>query len=50
MKKYVTDERAGVKYELVGDYYFIAGADEPEQESIGIWGQFPVFSVIRTRK
>ena len=28
-------------YELVGDYYLIAGEDEPEQEQepIGIWGQ-----------
>lgn len=29
----------GWKYELVGDYYLIAGDDEPEQEPIGIWGQ-----------
>ena len=39
MEKYITDERTGLKYELVGDYYLIAGEDEPEQESIGIWGQ-----------
>ena len=39
MDKYITDERTGLKYELVGDYYLIAGDDEPEQESIGIWGQ-----------
>ena len=39
MKQYITDERTGLKYELVGDYYLIAGEDEPEQESIGIWGQ-----------
>ena len=39
MEKYITDERTGLKYELVGDYYLIAGDDEPEQESIGIWGQ-----------
>ena len=39
MKKYITDERTGLKYELVGDYYLIAGDDEPEQEPIGIWGQ-----------
>ena len=25
-----TDERTGLKYELVGDYYLIAGDDEPE--------------------
>ena len=36
-----TDERTGLKYELVGDYYLIAGDDEPdeEQKPIGIWGQ-----------
>lgn len=39
MEKYITDERTGLKYELVGDYYLIAGEDEPEQRSIGIWGQ-----------
>ena len=25
--------------ELVGDYYLIAGNDEPEERPIGIWGQ-----------
>ena len=39
MEKYITDERTGLKYELVGDYYLIAGDDEPEQEPIGVWGQ-----------
>ena len=41
MEKYITDERTGLKYELIGDYYLIAGDDEPEQEQepIGIWGQ-----------
>lgn len=40
MEKYITDERTGLKYELVGDYYLIAGDDEPEEErSIGVWGQ-----------
>ena len=41
MEKYITDERTGLKYELVGDYYIIAGDDEPEEEQkpIGIWGQ-----------
>ena len=38
MEKYITDERTGLKYELVGDYYFIAGDAEPEQCPIGIWG------------
>ena len=39
MEKYITDERTGLKYELVGDYYFIAGGDYPEERHIGIWGQ-----------
>ena len=41
MEKYITDERTGLKYELVGDYYIIAGDDEPEedQKPIWIWGQ-----------
>ena len=39
-EKYITDERTGLKYELVGDYYLIAGDDEPEEnQPIGIWGQ-----------
>ena len=40
MERFVTDERAGLKYELVGDYYLIAGDDEPEEDQpIGVWGQ-----------
>ena len=39
MDKFITDERTGLKYELVGDYYLIVGEDEPEQKPIGIWGQ-----------
>ena len=41
MEKYITDERTGLQYELVGDYYLIAGDDEPEerQTPIGIWGK-----------
>ena len=41
MEKYIIDERTGLKYELVGDYYIIAGDGEPEEEQkpIGIWGQ-----------
>ena len=39
MGKYITDERTGLKYELVGDYYLIAGDDEPEERPSGIWGQ-----------
>lgn len=40
LPKYITDERTGIKYELVGDYYLIAGDDEPEDNRpIGRWGR-----------
>ena len=40
MEKYITDERTGLKYELVGDYSLVVGEDEPEEDQpIGIWGQ-----------
>ena len=41
LPKYITDERTGIKYELIGDYYFIAGDDdEPEDNrQIGRWGR-----------
>lgn len=40
MERFITDERTGLRYELVGDYYLIAGDDEPEEDRpIGIWGQ-----------
>ncbi len=41
MEKYITDERTGLRYKLIGDIYYIAGDDETEteQEPIGIWGQ-----------
>lgn len=41
MEKFITDERTGLKYELVGDYYLVAGDDEAEDENkpIGISGQ-----------
>ena len=39
-KKYIIDEKTGLKYELAGDYYFLAGDDEPEGRChIGIWVQ-----------
>ena len=39
LEKYITDENTGLKYELVGDYYFLSGDDEPEEcRPIGIWG------------
>ena len=40
MEKYITDERTGLKYELVGDYYLVVGDDEPEEgRPVGTWGQ-----------
>ena len=40
MERFVMDERTGLKYELVGDYYLIAGNDEPEGDRpIGVWRQ-----------
>ena len=40
MEKHITDERTGLKYELVGDYYLIAGDDVSEEnQPIGVWGQ-----------
>ena len=39
MEEFITDERTGLRYELVGDYYLIAGEDEPEGRPIGVWGQ-----------
>ena len=39
LAKFITDERTGLKYELCGDYYVVAGEDEPEREPIGLWGQ-----------
>ena len=41
MEKYITDERTGLRYELIGDIYYLAGKDQPEEkcEPIGVWGQ-----------
>ena len=38
MKEYIIDEKTGIEYKLVGDYYLpmIKAPDVPE---IGIWGQ-----------
>ena len=48
MEKYITDERTGLRYELIGDIYYLAGDNQPEEEKsepkekpepIGICGQ-----------
>ena len=52
MEKYITDERTGMKYEVVGDYYLIAGDDEPEEREtpIGIWGKRHHEFIRRTKR
>ena len=37
MEKYITDERTGLRYKLVGDYY-LPELSAPESPQIGIWG------------
>ena len=39
MEKYITDPRTGLDYELVGDYYLIAGDDDPDPQPLGLWGR-----------
>ena len=39
MEKFITDERTALRYEFVGDYYLIAGENEPEGRSVGILRQ-----------
>ena len=38
MEKYIVDEQNGLEYELVGDYYIVAGKDEPPARPTGVWG------------
>ena len=37
-KKFITDERTALTYELLEDYYLVTGVEEPELEPIGIYG------------
>ena len=39
MEKYITDPRTGLDYELVGNYYLIAGDDDPAPQPLGLWGR-----------
>ena len=39
MERHTIDQRTGLRYELQGDYYVIAGEDEAELLMIGIWGR-----------
>ncbi len=38
-EKFITDEKTWFQYELCGNYYIIAGEDEPEHEPISVWEQ-----------
>ena len=38
MERHITDERTGIKYTLVGDYYF-PELSAPESPQIGVWGR-----------
>jgi len=37
LEKYITDERTGLKYELVGDYYYLC-LEAPEAPKVGRFG------------
>ena len=50
MEKFITDERTGLRYELVGDYYLIAGEDEPEGRPVGIWRQRHLLYIRRYKR
>ena len=50
MEKFITDERTGLRYELVGDYYLIAGEDEPESRPVGIWRQRHLWYIRRYKR
>lgn len=39
MERHKIDQRTGLRYELQGDYYVIAGEDDAGRSAIGIWGQ-----------
>ena len=39
MEKYITDPRTGLDYELVGNYYLIAGDDDLVPQPLGLWGR-----------
>ena len=50
MEKFITDERTGQRYELVEDYYLIAGEDEPEGRPVGIWRQRHLWYIRRYKR
>jgi len=53
MEKHIIDEKTGIPYTLVGDYYLPWGDlpdDEAEQLSIGIWGQRHLWYIKQQQK
>ena len=48
MKKYITDEKTGLKYELVGDYYYPC-LEAPEAPKVGRFGML-YHDYLRTHK
>ena len=51
MKKYITDEKTGIRYTLYGDYY-LPDLELPTEEErpIGIWGQRHLLYIRQHRK
>lgn len=49
MEKFITDGRTDLSYELVGDYYLVAGEVEPEGRTISIWGHRHLRYIRNTR-
>ena len=40
MDKYIFNEKNGLRYELIGDYYFpCLTAPAEEEQPVGVWGQ-----------
>lgn len=39
MEHTIYDAKTGLTYELNGDYYLLAGEDDPKESLIGPWGQ-----------
>lgn len=39
MEKLIVDERTGLNYEMVGDYYLLACEEDSVPIPLGIWGQ-----------
>ena len=53
MQKHIVDEKTGIPYTLIDDYYLPWGNlpdDDPVQRSIGIWGQRHLRYIKQKRK